>query len=230
MKKITVVAKTVELAVEDALEQLNVGRDRAQVQVIVAPSKGFLGLGAKDAHVEVSVIENPAGDAERFLRELFVNMGFSIKITIEPKDREVLINLSGDRVGMLIGKHGQTLDALQHLTNAVGNKYTDSPVRFMVDAENYRQRRIDSMIKNAIKQAEKAISLKREVRLEPMSSHERKLIHTALQDRTDVKTESRGTDPDRAVVIIPNSIANSKNGFHPRHKKLYSSSQSRSKV
>ncbi len=230
MKKVSVTAKTVELAVENALQQLNIGRDRAQVEVIVAPSKGFLGIGAKDALVEVSVIENPLGDAERFLRELFINMGFSIKITSEAKNKEVLVNLSGDRVGMLIGKHGQTLDALQHLTNAVGNKYTESPLRFVVDAENYRQRRQESMIKNALKQAEKAVALGREIRLEPMSAHDRKLIHTALQDRTDVRTESRGVEPDRAIIIIPNNlvVSSSRPKYNSRNRRV-SSSHSRAK-
>lgn len=228
MKKVSITAKTVELAVENALQQLNIGRDRAQVQVIVAPSKGFLGFGAKDAQVDVSVIENPLGDAELFLRELFVNMGFSIRISAESKDKEILINLSGDRVGMLIGKHGQTLDALQHLTNAVGNKYTNSPMRFVVDAENYRQRRQDAMIRNAVKQAEKAIALGREVRLEPMSAHDRKMIHTALQDRTDVRTESRGVDPDRAIIIVPSNFSSSKGHYHARNRRV-SSTNMRSK-
>lgn len=230
MKKVSVTAKTVELAVENALHQLNIGRDRAQVEVIVAPSKGFLGIGAKDALVEVSVIENPQGDAERFLRELFINMGFSIKITTEEKNKEVVVNLSGDRVGMLIGKHGQTLDALQHLTNAVGNKYTEAPIRFVVDAENYRQRRQEAMIKNALKQAEKAVAISREVRLEPMSAHDRKLIHTALQDHTDVRTESRGVEPDRAIVIIPNNLSSSTSRpkYNSRNRR-FSTSHSRSK-
>ncbi len=225
MKKVSVTAKTVELAVENALQQLNIGRDRAQVEVVVAPSKGFLGIGAKDALVEVSVIENPLGDAERFLRELFINMGFSIKITTETKNKEVLVNLSGDRVGMLIGKHGQTLDALQHLTNAVGNKYTEQPMRFVVDAENYRQRRQEAMIKNAVKQSEKAVALGREIRLEPMSAHDRKLIHTALQDRTDVRTESRGVEPDRAIIIIPNNLvaSASRPKYNSRNRRVSSS-------
>ena len=223
MKKVTVTAKTVEMAVENALQQLNIGRDRAHVQVLIAPFKGFLGIGAKDAQVEVSVIENPLGDAERFLRELFINMGFTIKINSEAKDHEVLINLSGDRVGMLIGKHGQTLDALQHLTNAVGNKYTDSPMRFIIDAENYRQRRQEAMVKNALRQADKAVTLGREIRLEPMSAHDRKLVHTALQDRADVRTESRGLDPDRAIVIVPNNATTSRGSTHTRSRRAYSS-------
>lgn len=228
MKKVSITAKTVELAVENALHELNIGRDRAHVEVIVAPSKGFLGIGAKDALVEVSVIENPLGDAERFLREIFVNMGYSIKINSEAKEKEITINLSGDRVGMLIGKHGQTLDAIQHLTNAVGNKFTERPMRFIVDAENYRQRRQEAMVKNAIKQAEKAIALGREIRLEPMSAHDRKLIHTALQDRSDVRTESRGVEPDRAIVIVPSNVSNSKANSHIRSRRI-SSTHSRSR-
>lgn len=219
MRKVTVSAKTVELAVENALQTLNIGRDRARVEVILAPTKGFLGIGAKDAQVEVSVIDDPVADAERFLRELFIEMGFTIKVSSELRDRDVLTNLQGDKVGTLIGKHGQTLDALQHLVNAVGNKYTEKPYRFSIDAENYRQRRQESLIRNALKQADKAVALGREIRLEAMKAHDRKIIHAALQERTDVRTESRGVEPDRAIVIVPVNLAVGKSLSRTRYKK-----------
>lgn len=203
MRQVTVSAKTVESAVDDALRQLQIGRDRADVIVKVAPSKGFFGFGARDAVVDVSIIEDPVGDAERFLREMFVAMRLSVRIASDVKGQDVTFSLHGDKVGLLIGKHGQTLDAIQHLVNAIGNKYADKTYRFIVDAEGYRERRRQALTYMATKMAEKAIATGREVRLEPMSAVERKIIHVTLQNRQDVKTESRGTEPARAIVIIP---------------------------
>ncbi|MCY0902383.1 MAG: KH domain-containing protein, partial [Firmicutes bacterium] len=121
-------AKTVELAVQEALQRLQVGRERVDVVVREAPSRGFLGIGAKLAQVDVSIVEDPVGDAERFLRELFVTMRLAVKVTTEVSRDQVVFDLSGDRVGLLIGKHGQTLDAIQHLVTAVGNKHASRGV------------------------------------------------------------------------------------------------------
>lgn len=203
MRAVTVSAKTVELAVQEALQRLQVGRERVDVLVLKAPSRGFLGIGAKLAQVEVSIVEDPVGDAERFLRELFVTMRLAVKVTTEVSGDQVVFDLSGDRVGLLIGKHGQTLDAIQHLVTAVGNKYASRSVHFVVDAQGYRERRRQQVLYTARKAAEKAVALRREVFLDPMSAAERKIVHLALEGRTDVKTESRGTEPDRKIVIVP---------------------------
>ncbi len=203
MRKVSVSAKTVELAVAEALHQARVSRDRAEVVVRVAPSRGFWGLGARDAVVDVMVVEDPIGDAERFLREMLVAMRLAIRVGKKIDKDEVTFELTGDRVGILIGKHGQTLDAIQYLVNVIGNKYADKHVRFIVDAEGYRERRRQALVFTAQKMAERALVLGKEVRLQPMAAPERKVVHMALQDRPDVRTESRGTDPDRAIVIVP---------------------------
>ena len=207
MRKVCVTGRTVEIAVAEALRQLKVGRDRAQVVVKTAPSRGFLGFRARDAEVEVCVVEDPAGDAERFLREMFVAMGMSVRVSSNRAGDDVTFFLEGDRVALLIGKHGQTLDAIQQLVNAVGNKHAETHLRFYVDAEGYRERRRQSLVAMANKMAEKAIALKREVVLHPMSAQERKIVHLALDGRVGVRTESRGHEPDRAIVIIPNAVA-----------------------
>jgi len=203
MRKVSVSAKTVELAVAEALHQVKVSRDRAEVVVRVAPSRGFWGLGARNAEVDVIVIEDPVGDAERFLREMLVSMRLAIKVGKRIQKDEVVFDLTGDRVGILIGKHGQTLDAIQYLVNVIGNKYVDKHVRFIVDAEGYRERRRQALVFTAKKMAERALVLGKEVRLQPMAAPERKVVHMALQGRADVRTESRGTDPERAIVIVP---------------------------
>ena len=203
VRKVCVVGKTVEFAVADALAQLGVGRDRAEVVVKTAPSRGFFGFGARGAEVEVAVVEDPVGDAERFLREMFVTMGIAVRLSCALQGDDVTFSLEGDRVGLLIGKHGQTLDAIQVLVNAVGNKYSSRHVQFFVDAEGYRERRRQALIAMAQRMAEKAVALRREIALQPMSAHERKIVHTALDSCAGVRTESRGHDPDRAIVIVP---------------------------
>ncbi len=206
VRKVCVVGKTVEFAVADALAQLGVGRDRAQVVVKTAPSRGFLGFGARGAEVEVAVVEDPVGDAERFLREMFVTMGIAVRLSCEVEGDDVAFSLQGDRVGLLIGKHGQTLDAIQVLVNAVGNKYSSRHMQFVVDAEGYRERRRQALIAMAQRMAEKARALHREIALQPMSAPERKIVHTALDSYAGVRTESRGHDPERAIVIVPDGV------------------------
>lgn len=206
MRMISVSAATVELAVADGLKQLKVGRERAEVIVKTAPSKGFLGFGARHAVVEICIIEDPVKDAELFLREMFVAMRMTVKVEKKSKGRDVTFELSGDRVALLIGKHGKTLDAIQVLVNAIGNKYAIKSYRFVIDAQGYRERHRQKLIYDAKKLADKAVLLGREVYLEPMVSSDRKVIHAALQLRKDVFTQSRGEEPKRAIVIIPQSL------------------------
>lgn len=206
MRKVCVVGKTVELAVADALVQLGVGRERAEVVVKTAPSRGFLGFGVRDAEVEVAVIEDPVGDAERFLREMLVTMGMAVKLSRTIQGDDVTFALEGDRVGLLIGKHGQTLDAIQLLVNAVGNKQASRHRQFFVDAEGYRERRRESLVSMAQRMADKAVALRKEITLQPMSAHERKIVHMALDSYAGVRTESRGHEPERAIVIVPGDV------------------------
>ncbi len=206
MRIISVSATTVELAVAEGLQQLNVGRDRAEVVVKSAPSKGFLGIGARPAVVEISIIEDPIADAEFFLREMFVAMGLAIKVNKQIKNRDVTFELSGDRVALLIGKHGKTIDAIQVLVNNLGNKHAKRLFRFTVDAQGYRERHRQKLMYQAKKLAEKAVLLGREVKLEPMIASDRKIIHSILQNRVDVTTESRGEEPNRTIFIIPKAF------------------------
>lgn len=209
MRNVTCTGKTVELAVESALDLLQVGRDRVEVTVKVAPVKGFLRIGARDAEVHVRVIEDPVGDAERFLREMFIAMKLVVKVTTEVHQGQVTFHLTGERVGVLIGKHGQTLDAIQYLVNAVGNKFAEQHVQIIIDSEGYRERRRQQLIYIAQKTAHKATLLGKEIVMEVMTSQERKVIHVALQGRRDVRTESRGHEPERAIVVIPMEVKRS---------------------
>lgn len=142
--------------------------------------------------------------AEEFLREVFAAMNLQVTIEVEEFEDSVELNLSGKGLGVLIGRRGQALDALQYLLNlAVNRKSTNEKVFFTLDVEDYRRRREEALIKIAKSVAERVIKTRREVRLEPMSRHERKIVHTVLQDNDRVETHSTGEDPYRCVIVTP---------------------------
>ncbi len=141
--------------------------------------------------------------AEKFLQDVFATM--KLEVTIEVADAEdgCLFNLSGKGLGVLIGKHGQALDALQYLLNLSVNRKHDEKIYFTLDVEDYRNRRADAVTKLAKSVAERAIKTRKDVKLEPMSRHERKIIHTVLQENNRVETHSAGEEPYRYVIVSP---------------------------
>ena len=154
MEEIRKSAKTVDDAIAAALAELGAAREEVDITVIDEGSKGFLGMfGSKDAVVLVKKNFNPEKEAETFLKEVFLSMGLIVKIKTEQKDKHLYIDLTGDDMGILIGKRGQTLDALQYLVNLVVNKKSPYYISVMLDTENYRQRRketLESLAFNAI--------------------------------------------------------------------------------
>ena len=137
-----------------------------------------------------------------FLAGLLARMGVEAEIEIGRRDNGgINVNLSGDGMGAIIGRRGETLDAIQHLTNYVVNRGSDKHMHISVDAENYRSKREESLAHLAEKMAEKAIKYKRSMALEPMNSYERHVIHTALQNYEGVTTSSTGVEPNRRVVV-----------------------------
>ena len=147
--------------------------------------------------------ENPEYAAIRsFLSGLLERMNVKAGIEISPRDNGgVNVNLVGSGIGAVIGRRGETLDAIQHLTNYVVNRGSDKHMHISVDAESYRSKREESLTKLAEKMAEKAIKYKRSMALEPMNSYERHVIHTALQNVEGVTTSSTGVEPNRRVVV-----------------------------
>ena len=148
----------------------------------------------------------PAGSreeqAESFLRGLLERMGVECSINVVPREGGGMdITLDGDNMGAVIGRRGETLDAIQHLVNYAVNRGSDKHMHISVDAEGYRSKREDSLVNLAHKMAAKAIKYKRSMALEPMNSYERHVIHTALQDYEGVTTSSIGTEPNRRVVV-----------------------------
>lgn len=202
MKEIQVSAKTEERAIEEAVRKLGVdSADDLEIEVIEKATKGFLGFGSKDAVIKAVVKFNPEKTAKEFLREMFVAMGIIVNIETELKEKQLLINLSGSDMGILIGKRGQTLDSIQYLVNLVVNKGNAPYLSITLDTENYRQRRKETLESLAYNLAKKVKQTGKKVVLEPMNPYERRIIHSSLQNNKYVTTYSEGEEPYRNVVI-----------------------------
>jgi len=203
MKKIVVTGKSIEEAVRNGLQQWNTTEDRVKIQVLEQPSKGLFGLiGAKDAKVELELIPDAVEEAIHFLQQVFQTMSLQVRVEQKSSKEGLELHLYGSELGMLIGRRGQTLDALQYLVNIVANRYSASHIRIVLDAEQFRERRKKTLEDLAARLAERVIRTKKEVVLEPMSPQERKVIHAKLQDHPKVRTFSRGEEPNRRVVIL----------------------------
>ncbi|MCR2805304.1 RNA-binding cell elongation regulator Jag/EloR [Paenibacillus soyae] len=203
MKKIVASGKTIDDAVRNGLAEWQVTEDRVEVVVLEQPSKGLFGLfGVKEAKVELTLIPDALEEAEQFLREVARTMGLTVTIERKQTREGTLLSVSGGGdLGMLIGRRGGTLDALQYLVNIVANRYSSSHLRIVLDAEDFRERRRKTLEELSDRLAGRVIRTRKEVVLEPMSSHERKVIHSQLQNHPKVKTFSKGDEPNRRVVI-----------------------------
>ncbi len=202
MDKITKSGKTVDDALQEALKELHASKDEVEVTVIDEGARGFLGMfGAKDAVIQVVKKFNPEKIAVTFLQEMFQAMGIQVSIETQLKDKQLSIELSGEEMGVLIGKRGQTLDSLQYLVSLVVNKGNSPYVSILLDTENYRQRRKETLESLAYNLAKKVKQTKKNVVLEPMNPYERRIIHSSLQNDRYVTTYSEGEEPYRNVVI-----------------------------
>ena len=189
-------------------EHVSKKTEKAQTQKTVAPKKEVKKEEIKDTK-ETKIIETieenlvPCEDHEalRFLREVTKEMALNLDIDAKQGEETLYLNIQGKDSGTIIGKRGQTLDAIQYLTSLVVNKGSEDYVRVVVDAENYRAKREKTLEALAYRLANKVIKTKRSVKLEPMNPYERKVIHAALHDHPKVMTRSEGQDPYRRVVI-----------------------------
>lgn len=229
MTSVEKTGKTVDEAIEAAIGELGVSREQIEYEVLDEPSKGLFGfLGGKPARVRVALKEDrppatgaaqkeqpertaaadklqgdPVGAAKTFLLSVFKAMKLDVKIEKMTAVDQVTLNLRGDDLGILIGKHGQTLDALQYLTNLAAHRDSDERVRIVIDVEDYRKRREETLARLAYRLADRVKLRGEKVVLEPMSPHERKIIHITLQDDLRVTTFSEGEEPFRKVIIAP---------------------------
>ena len=246
-------AKNVETAVELALSELGVTRDKVNVEIIEEGSKGFFGFGAKDAVVKVTLknapkpakkeksapnkeakkeIKKEAAPAQNnaeakprrrdskpltpeqakeacekattFLTDVFASMSIDVSVTASLDGEDsILLKLDGENIGIVIGKRGDTLDALQYLTSLVVNKKSEGYIKVTLDTENYREKRNEALLGLSQRLAAKVARTGRKYTLEPMNPYERRIIHSALQNHEEVTTYSIGQEPYRKVVIAP---------------------------
>lgn len=252
-------AKTIDDAIALAESHFGVTRAYLSVNVVTAPSKGFLGLGAKDATIRAALLDGAtaikkdapdivittpenlekemeeasvaAGKEERskvsrqedigvdcrdlsdeptmeelgirFLAPIFKEMGVDATIRVTETDEAISFDISGDDVGILIGRRGETLNALQYLISLAVNRNATTHKRVGLDCEGYRSRRADTLDALALRMAAKVRETGRRVSLEPMTAAERRLVHIALEHESDVRAESFGEEPNRRIVIYP---------------------------
>jgi spoIIIJ-associated protein len=209
MKSVECVGRTVEEAVDAALKQLGISRERADVIILDEGSRGILGLGAKMARVRakeiIAATSAPAGAAVNFLTRVAELMGLPEPAIEVREDGDALsIDVDGENVGPMIGHHGDALDALQLLTGLVVNPQGRDSEKYWhvtLDVSRYRERREETLSRLALHLAEKAEQTGRRQELEPMNSYERRIIHTALSDYPGIVTFSEGEDPYRHVII-----------------------------
>lgn len=220
MKFVETEAKNVEEAIQKACELLQASREDLDLEILENGSSGFLGIGARKARIRaalkerapVSGKEAPAASvgenglarqAQTALSGLLDHLEIEARVEIKEDGKRIYLNIQGDGGGLLIGRKGQTLDALEYLVNKMVHKNQEGKKRIVVDTENYRTRREESLVKLAQRLAEKARQLGRPVTISPMNAHDRRIVHLALQNDRSLHTRSTGTGLYRKVIISP---------------------------
>jgi len=221
MKSVETEGKSTDEAIHKACEELGASRQELEIEVLSNGSSGFLGMGAKNARIRATVKEKsrppisevrPLGavsdpqaaeTAKKILQDILRLLEVEATVDLKEESERILLNIKGDGSGLLIGRKGQTLDALEYLINKIVHKGAEDKKRIVVDTENYRLRREDSLVQLAQRLAEKAKRLGRPVTISPMSAHDRRIIHLALQDDKTLRTWSTGSGLYRKVIISP---------------------------
>ncbi len=204
LKQTVATGTTIELAVKTACETLGVTPSEVDYVVLEEAKKGFLGFGASDAKVEVTLKSTPAVKAVEFVENLVKNMSLDATVEVKEKDDEgVLVEIKGDNLGALIGRRGDVLDSLQYLATLAANINESGFYRVTVDVQGYREKRAETLRGVAKRMSEKVLKYKRSFALEPMNAYERRIIHSACQDIKGVTTRSIGEGADRKIVISP---------------------------
>jgi len=219
MESLEARGKTVEEATESALHQLGLTRDRVEITVINKGKSGFLGMGAEDAVVRVTPLDeataggDPAKMAREALEELLRKMKVNARVEVasdveveesaESEVQPIALEVTGDDLGILIGRRGETLAALQYVVRLIVAHHQKARVPLTIDVEGYKQRRYRSLRDLALRLAQKAVSTKQSMTLEPMPADERRIVHLALSVNPDVVTQSVGEGEMRKVMIMP---------------------------
>ncbi len=194
--------KSVDEAIKAALDELECGIENAVIEVVEEPSKSLLGLIKKPAIVKVSIREKPDEKTLRIVEGLLNRMKIDYEIEkVEQVGSNVRVNITGKDMGLLIGYRGETLNAVQLMTNLIVNRNTEERVKVTVDVEDYRKKREQSLKSLAIRLSNKVKKTRKNVIMRPMNSQERRIIHTTLQGDPQISTYSTGDEPNRKVVI-----------------------------
>ena len=196
--------KTVDEAVTEALIKLETTSDKLEYEIIDRGSNGLLGfIGSKPARIKACKKTTIVDFTKDFLNDIFncMNLNVNIDIKYDEEKSYMDIDLSGDEMGIIIGKRGQTIDSLQYIVSRAVNKETENFIKVKVDTENYRQRRRDTLENLAKNISYKVKRTRKPVSLEPMNSYERRIIHSALQNDKYVVTKSEGEEPYRHIIV-----------------------------
>jgi len=202
-------------AIENASRQLNVPKDELNIEIIEPGSAGIFGLvGGRKARIRV-VVERSAPETEAAiegdvvaaardsLKTILELIPVEATVTARHEDDRIILSIEGDQSGILIGRKGRTLDALQFIVSKIVNKSLDKKVRVVIDSENYRERRREALVEMALKIGEKAKRIKKPITTGPLNPHDRRIIHLALRDDQELDTKSRGDGVLKKVLIIP---------------------------
>lgn len=223
MDFIEISAKTVDDAITEACQKFTVTSDKLEYEVIDEGKTGLLGIGARPAIIKVRVKSSVKDKAKDFLDDVFAAMNLTVvtNVTYNEEENSMDIDLSGEEMGILIGKRGQTLDSLQYLVSLVVNKDVENYIRVKVDTENYRKRRKETLENLAKNISYKVKRTKRPVSLEPMNPYERRIIHSALQNDKYVTTYSEGDEPFRHVVVVLKKYDRGERRYEKSYEKHY---------
>lgn len=203
MKSLEIRSKSKEEAINKALVELNSKLEDLEIEVLESPTKGFLGfLGAKEGLYRFTVIEKETDIAKSFVKNILKNSNIDADLSVTQEGNLIRVNIRGQEAASLIGRRGETLDSIQLLTGLALNKINkNSNMRVLVDIEDYRSKREESLIRYAHKVAREVAKTKITKKLDYMNPYERRIIHSALQNDKYVSTYSEGTDPYRRLVI-----------------------------
>lgn len=199
--------KTLELATADALRQLGVKREEAEIDPLSAGTKGFLGIGGKPAMVRAVIRDDNRVKVNAFMRKLLEHTGINTNLSVTEEGDEVIITL-GEEASPLIGHHGQTLDAMQYLISRVLNGDKEDWKKVVLDIDNYREKRDANLLDMALKLAAKVVQTQKDAKTQPLSGAERRVIHMALKENTEITTFSIGSGDKKRVVIALNNREN----------------------
>lgn len=204
MKECTMTAKTVDEAIELACDQIGLPREEVEIEIIDLPKKGFFGIGAQPAKVRVyQESSDKAQIAVTYIKDILTEIGLpNVEVTAKMEENNnAVITLSGEGLGVIIGRRGETLDALQYLTGLVANRADGEYMRVTIDSGNYREKREKTLETLAKKLANNAVKTGRSSTLEPMNPYERRIIHAAVSQVEGALSTSVGEEPNRRVVI-----------------------------